>query len=341
MENLVNLQYDWTRNKIITDTIPRLFSLVATKIALNLWLIETEIKEIFTSLRKVQDKIPLLEVPITVAKKIAIKVELIGEQLSEFNDLLPDEYPMLDNWSIIKTKIHWTKQATIDKCSTVEALTDDDEFDLEMRLLIAADCYLEDRINKLFAQLPRGFGRSKIEPNFERFVFVGGCPLAAEHFNIWTSVFDYNKRLNCMLTSSQKEMCYLYHWNHFTEQERLQVSESLYSCHKARLMFFAFTNYDRETKLQLLQDEKCCFLLLQELLQVQWLHMFDAFAENVPKALTLDSILKLLFTSAEKIETAVVCRKKYVQICGNFLSSICKEFSVSCPSSDSRMVTTL
>ena len=104
MEKLLSLQYDWEHGEIISDAPPRLYELGAVKIALSLWYNETEIEEIFT-LRRVQDKIPLLELPQKVAENVAAKVELIGEQLSEFIKLLPSEFSIHNSWSVLKCKI--------------------------------------------------------------------------------------------------------------------------------------------------------------------------------------------------------------------------------------------
>ena len=340
MEALINLQYDWAHNKIITNTVPRLNQLGAVKVALNLWFVETEIEEILTTLMYVQNKIPLLQAPEPVAKNIAMKAELIGEQLSEFFCVLPTEFSMLKYWSSVKNKIHWTEQATIDKSRTAEALTDSDDIALNKRFLIAVDFCLKDRIDKLCLQMSPSYAESELYLE-ERLDIVGDCPVAMRHFDIRATEFDYNDCLSYMSFNSGNELFYLYHWNHFSEQEKLQCTESFCVNSKSKLFLFVFTHCGRERRLQLLKDEESCGVLLQEFLHARWLPMFDAFAKEVVKSLTLRPILELLFTSAKKIESAVLFKQKYIQICTMFLSSIRERFSMTCPSSDSRTVNVL
>ena len=338
MEILSNLRYDWDHNKIITVAFPRLYQLGAVKTALNLWLAETEIDEIFPTLRKVEDKIPLLNVSRKVAENVSIKVELIGEQLSEFKELLPDKFPMLNNWSTIKNKIHWTAQATIDKIRTAETLADADDINLKIRFLIAVDFNLKDRVNKLCVRMSR-FARREFD--IEHRFLVGSFPVAVKHFDIQAIDFNYNRCLTCMCMNERNEICYLYYWHHFIGEGKLLDLETFYRRNWSKLLLYVFTHCDREGRLQLIQDERCCCLLLQELLNVQWFPIFDAFAKEVLKALKVDSLLKLLFTSASKIESTVFYRSKYVEICSRLFSSICKESLENFRSSDKQIVIVL
>ena len=129
MEILYDLQYNWLQNKIIYDYPEKLYDLATIQAAVNLRYKDKIGRE--ETLKNVQKKLLSMILPVSVKNDVAQKVELIEEQLLKFVELLPPNFLKQSRWSVLKKKIYWTLQATIDKIKTAEALTDAIELNLE------------------------------------------------------------------------------------------------------------------------------------------------------------------------------------------------------------------
>ena len=81
---------------------------------------------------------------------------MIGDQLTLFRRSLPDSLNEV-KCGLMKDKMHWTSQGTIDKKSTVQALADATDLDVETRFQIAVTFRLEDRVNQLSSQMPTDY----------------------------------------------------------------------------------------------------------------------------------------------------------------------------------------
>ena len=324
MEIFLGLQFDWLQNKIIYNSPETLYHLTAVKTAVKFWNEEEIVEEIKgeVTTRNIQKKI--LSLPEPLKNKVAQKAELIEEQLLKFVELLPHNFLKQNRWTILKDQICWTSQGTVNKIKTAEALVDATELDMETRFQIAVLFYLKDRINTLSDQMPADY-INKNRSWFYKIVSGDANLLANQHLDIVEALFCFN---NFFALKPYNELCCYYYWILLNEHEEYEFmkQESLYDIiyhfsYRDYLMF-RFIHCDRESRMELIQNENNLYILLEQFLGLRWLHFFNIFAKDVLKLLSAESLGQLLDYCMEKSKATIAFKKEYLQICTTILHSL-------------------
>ena len=333
MDKLLDLQYDWLHSKIIFYSPPTLLQLALVKSAVIIYYEEADnfLEEIETY-RKVRNKIQVILIPETLRSHIALMAEIVHNQMKEFTRLLPREFSTNIGWIILREKLHWTSQGTIDKRSTAECLADMNDLDVIIRFRIALEFRLVDKINALAIKIPSKYCMKDRE-KFRKLVDMDDVTIAKRHFGISERVHDYKYCFKEIIRSGN-ELGYHYYWQHLSEQEiedvlQPQFIRNLDGFYYYKFMLFIFTHCNIERKLQILQDENNCYILVTQLLGFQWLSFFDAFVTDALKRLTVNSVVKLLNESVKRMMPTRAYTKKYLQICSLLLQHLCKECSIT------------
>ena len=337
MENiLLNLNYDWLHNKIIYESPPALYRLAIAKSAANVYSEENdEFSGPNKLFERVQEKIKLLVTPESFKTRIALMIELMNVQLREFIKLLPNECSNEKGWIFLKNKIYWTSQGTIDTKRTAEALASSIDFSLKTRFDIAVTFLLQDQINILSVQLPRDHGSFRKE-----LAGIDDISIAKNHFRIPELEIDVKEYFKAMIKNGYKLASH-YYWQRLSEEEKLefldpqfiktfnQPSESHF------YMLFLFTHCDIEIKEQLLQNEDNYCTLLKQLLDLQWIHIFDSCLKDSLQFWTADFVVKLLDAVSERMRSTKSHVKKYEEITASLLEHLCQECSMTTLTEDS------
>ena len=340
MEILLNLKYDWIHNRIIYDSPARLYHLTVVKTAISIWygqVDDLEQRYEYVS-NNFFEAILSLALPETVKDDIARMIELIGDQLSVFKRPLPNSVNEI-RWGILKDKINWTSQGTIDKKRTVEALADATELNMESRFQIAVTFCLEDRVNELSSHMPSDY-LTKHRMWLHKIEVLDGAIMGKKHFSILKTVSNFSWQNNCkahlkkMLTVRNDLACH-YFWQRTIEQQKLQTLTweyikktaycTNYTYSRSYCMLFLFTNCDKEKRIQLLRNEKCFFHLVDQLCNIEWLSVLDECFIDILKLLTADFAVMLLNSNVQRLKLTVAYRKNYVQICLMLLQFLCKK----------------
>ena len=296
MENLLNLNYDCLHSQIIYDSPQPLWKLAVVKSALSLYYAESDdLWETNGMLyHNVQQKIQTLLIPETLRNKIALMAELIYDQLYELRYILSSGFFNKEWCPILKNSLHWSTQGTIDKLKTAVALTDNDELHEATRFQIALDFCFVDKMNSLYKKVPRGFFKFD-QPTLDQISCMDNISKVKKHFKIPEFYLHRNYEDSFIKMAEDKnEVACFYYWQRLSEQKKINLEVPDY----IDIMLFIFTYSDTERRHQLLQDNGKCYLLLKELLDYQWLFMFDSCIKGGLKVLSVDSVVKLLGDSA-------------------------------------------
>ena len=318
MEILLELQYDWLQNKTIYHDPETLYHLTTVKTAVNFWNEEEIIEEVKGELTKtnIYKKLQLLKLPESIENEVTQKLELIEEQLQKFIELLPPNFLERNSWRILKNRIYWTSQATIDKIKTAEALTEATEIKLETRFQIAVLFYLESRINALAIQLPADY----IDKNrrwFYKIVDLDDVWIAKQHFGIRKSAKSCSQ---CFESKLENEIASHYYWTLLSDEEKLEfmkpdfIYNTCFKHNNLNYLVFLFIHSNREIRLQFVQVEEYFSVLLQQLLDVKWLPIFYLCVKDAMKLLSADSVAQLLDHCLKRMKSTIAFKKKYVQI---------------------------
>ena len=335
MEDLANLNYDWFRNQKILNSPTTLGQLAAVKKAVSLWHEEEKwfVVDIDEVHRILQGKIvSMTTIPETIKDVVSEIVELIKNELYEFFKDLPHKRFSRNWWVLLRDKISWTPQGTIDYKTTAEALADFIELDVETRFKIAAKFFLENRINDLSIQMPPYYlPTSSIFPwlNKEMVFCIAGMDdanRARQHFNI--EYINCDQCFRCMLTKKNNLGCN-YYWKRLSEEKKLEVLNPFYH-YRCYSELFVFTVYSKERKLQVLQDEEYCCRLLTDLNDLKWFSILNScITEDFLNFLSLHSLAKLFIKCAKRLKSTLAYKKKYFQLCALLLRGYGKKLSVA------------
>ena len=339
MDNLLKVEYDWIHSKFILRSPQKLEELASVKIALRLWNkvdiseeneksneIETEI--ILAKL-KVKENIHSMELPEFYEEILLQKSELI---VKEWNDLvltLPSKFRDLQNMlHSLSDKICWTTQGTIDKTTTAKALADATALGVKMRFEIAVNFCLEDRVNALSIKMPKDYlkNNEELRPYINS---MHNASIARKHFKIFWFVPSYAECFRGMLLMSNFSACQ-YFWHYLNNEKKLSFLESSYIIDASNCyLLFLFTQFDNERRLQILQNEKYCCMLAKQLLNLEWLFLFDACVKDALRLLTIDSVVEILDESADKLFLETPYEKTYLRICSMLLKFLSKDCSIT------------
>ena len=335
MGELLNIRYDWLHRRIIYESPQQLYKLAAAKVAVKLYCEVpnklTGVNEIF---RKVQKNLRLMVIPEKFRTNVELITELMQEQLSKFIKFLPKEFSHKREWRLLKKNICWTSQGTIDKLNTAEALVDASDLDVTLRFQIATLFFLENKINALSIQMPQNYV-VKNRDFYDKLSKMDGIPVAKKYFSISEVECDYKICIKNMLELGN-EFGYHYYWHRLSEQERFELLEPKFMnsipswCSSFNFqLFIIFTYCDIEGRLQLLEYEQYRCTLLDSLLDLQLLPIFDECVKEFLEYLTLDYVVKLIKASAIRIpKSAKLYKKKYVKIGSMLFQHLCKEYSI-------------
>ena len=341
----MNLKYDWRHSRVVDGSPGTLFQLATLKIALNFWNNElNDVKMICipwtmemgdllmkkgATVRKTQSEIVSLEIPENCKESISQVVSLIRYQLEDLLDLLPREFKkMQDVSNFLKEKIRWTPLGTIDITTTAKRLTDTD-IDVKLRFEVAVKFCLEDRVNTLSVQMPPDYleNNENLLPYIQS---IDGATAAREYFKIEEFEPNYLECFKRMLYRNNLVACQ-YFWQYLTDEEQLNFLEAdhlLPTTHGRELLFF-FTLFDREKKLQVLQNEDHCNTLLSQITSSK-IPVFDVYIKDVLRFMKVESVVNLLdITVLEFIEVISASKKKYLRRCTMILQFLSKECEIT------------
>ena len=345
MERLLNLKYDLVRNKIILNSPPSLRELATVRVAVNQWYEEAIDNWNVNELQSVmQDKVLLLIVPETLKENIALMSELVGDQLNEFIRLVEKILCISTQWRILQNRIYWTSQGTIDLKSTVESFADCDDLNLETRFKIAVEFYLEDRFDALIDQLPSDYFDDVNGNDFPSLCIMNGMPgrdsASTVHSKI-SSTYppDSTQRFKLALEKSNKTVCHFY-WLLLAKSSRLMILSDLAETYfnLPDIFVFLFTQFEQETKVELLHDNSYfVFNLLNALFGLHWFPILDACVSEMSNCLEIIGILILLAKFAtKKLESSFAYKEKYTQKCFTFIQLLKRKTSETNYSYDAR-----
>ena len=333
MENLLNLKYDWAHSKIIYNSLATLYQQATVKIALIFWFGKrSDVEPEYLRYEKLQEKIQKLPLAEPIKEDITLTMELIGEQLIQLEQILPPKLRDQSVWVVLKDKIHWTSQGTIDKLKTAEAIIDSKDFDVETKFQTATVFCLEDQINALSVQMDPDYlvEADLFDHNIDTML---GTSKARKHFGIVHVAPDFKENFEKALDASNELAC-LYYWQCFTDREKRDIvkSDFLYDLYNdfhnySNYMIFFFTLLGKKQKLQLVQNETYFRVLLHQLLSPQFLPVFYKFAKDFPKLLKFHTVLELLTTSLDKMVFSRIANRNYLNISSMLLHFISKNYS--------------
>ena len=171
---------------------------------------------------------------------------------------------------------------------------------------------------------------------------MDGAVMAKKHSDILKTVSDFtlqfqNDYVICLkrMLVMQNDLASHYYWQRLTEERKIHIlqweyikkivyaADSAYS--KSHCLLFLFTNSHRQQRIQLLQNEKCCFHLMDQLCNIRWFPILDACAMDILKNMTTDSIVILFNINVQRLNSTIAYRVKYVQICSMLLQIIRKD----------------
>ena len=336
MEKLVNLEYRVENYEIVPFSPPTLLHLATVKAAFNIWYSnDDDIENMLESQIEVQEKTSLMALPNSIKNYIAQKVETIASQLSKFRKLLPSNPSIENRWySSFKYKIHWTSLCTINMRKTAKALVDTTDLNVEAKFQLAVRFCLEDQVNALSVQMPCDYLKENIDL-YDNVAYLKGALIAKKHFKIpEMEHYYYHECFKEMLSLENEAGCH-YYWQGFTEEEKHKLlRHSIRESYIDRLndssyILFIFIQFDKQTRLQLVQDDEYCSILLKQLLKTQFLHLFDECAKDLLKLLRKDWVVYLADQSVFKVRSTIAYKKKYVQICEMILQVISREFQIT------------
>ena len=340
METLVNLKYDWCRNQIIYNSPAPLRQLATVKAAVSIWYKEEKwlVVDIDRVHKHLQGNIVPMMLPETIKIKVSEMVELIKNQLYDFLRFLPHECFKQNWWILFRDKISWTTQGTIDYKTSANALVDSVHLDKGTKFKIAAKFFLEDQINNLSIQMPRDY----LEKN-RNWVFyivnLNGARIARKHFDIDFSFVDCMDCFKFMLRKGDNYGC-CYYWQRLTEEEKLEVLHPSYEFRSFNELFI-FTVYDKERRLQVLQDEEYCHDLLNNLQSLEWFEIFDSCVSDSLEFFSVNSLAGLFSNCVERIKSTIVYKKKYLHLCKLLLQSFHKQITTSNENSNRTVIIAL
>ena len=326
MESLLNLDYDCLHSQIIYDSPQPLWKLAVVKSAVSLYYAEADdLWETNQMTFQVDKKIEILLIPETLRSKIALMSHLIWTQLYDFERALDIKFLTTAGWPILKNNLYWSSQGTIDKWKTAVALTDDDKLDESARFQIALAFCITDKMNSLYKKVPRNCFKNN-DSVLEKMSGMDDIPKIKKHFRIPEAHGNYEDSFMKMAQSKNEIACH-YYWQRLSEHEKINLEIPDY----IHIMFFIFTHSDTERKLQLLQDKRNCYLLLKELLDYQWIFVFDFCIKAGLKVLSVNFVVKLLNDIAPYawVKYSNAYTKKRIEICVVILQHFLKEYSVN------------
>ena len=343
MEKLLNLKYDWRHCKRVGGSPEPLFQLATLIKALHLWYGELNNLNVFTTpwntevsdglemiemTPRIQMQIISLHIPETCKENLSQMVDLVKSQLEELLELLPRDFQMMQNISkFLQENIHWTSQGTIDKATTAKKLTQSVDLDVKVRFKIAVEFCLEEQINALSVQLPK----DHLESDFlllSSIASMDGASAAREYFEIHEIEPRYVQCFHTMLLRRNLGASQ-YFWQYLSDEWKLSTLESGFLPNTSGCdLLFLFTQFNRETKLRILNDEQYRSTLLGQLLYSK-IPVFNACIENVLKFMTVSSVVKLLVDNVNEWRLAIISKKKYFRICYRFLQYLSKECEIT------------
>ena len=349
--SILDFDYDWLHNKAICHSPASLYQLSTLKITINLWY-EEETLDILEGiklkiahyvveerlLKKMHNKVSLLPFPNKLKNAVGKMIELTRKQLSSFlGGFMPDKFVQQNRWPLLKNVIRWTSQGTIDTLTTAKALADAEDLDIEIRFEIALVFFLEDRVNALYVYIsPNYFKENKkylpnivaMDDNLLAKCHFGLQRYAPVHDNIFDELFIYENYLGVF-----------YCWQHFSQQFKnrflnsFDIQDLTIDCNSSVCFF---TLCDKEKKLQLLQNEDCCSMILHNLIGTQWLPMFFKYKEEMKIFLTANLAVEILEHCLRNLETTVAHKKEYIEICNFFFEFVflqeCSRNALTCKS---------
>ena len=331
METISNLKYSLLHNKIIYDFPSRLQDLATVKVACNLWYEQEDIGIGNNELqRKIQRKIPLLEIPKSLKEDVALMAELSGNEINELSKVVDRTMNFTNQWLLLRGRIYWTSEATIDKKRTVEAFADCKDLDLGTRFEIALEFYLDDRINSLSIRLPPDYVKNN-GIRYPSLYIMNSVSTARKHFGIssWTSS-NYTERFMKALKRNNEIECHFY-WQCLTKQEKSEFAWGLlHHCENRQNIFLhVFTDLEQDQKLQLLRNEYLVCCLLRALLDMRWIKFFSIGTKEMGHCLRSFYFLTIIEIGLEKLIVSYVYKKKYRQVCVLLIKCLNNENSAS------------
>ena len=319
MKALLNLKFDLPHNKIIENSPASLEQLATIQIAVSLCY-RAELTKSMTNDDKCKTKVILqngissLPIPPSIKDVVELMVAVTADQLYKIRlDASPHSEIFLSiNSNLLQRKLQWTSQGTIDKKRTAQALAESSELNVKTRFEIAAEFYLEEQINALSVHLPRNY----LEKHKRKFYSINemkGLSIARKHFGILQPV-SHSKDL---FPFGVDEINCHYLWEHLTEAEKLDVYADSSCIYFPNVVLFLFSEASKEQKLQLLQNEEICSIIMKKLMDLEWLSVFNACIDEALKFLKGQTIVSLLHLSSYKIQKKrelFATKKKYAQV---------------------------
>ena len=332
MEQFLSLDYDWLHSEIVYDSPPRLYQLALVKTTASFHFEEPEFYECNQPLIELLPKLSSLMVPKTMQNDLSQMTELVWYELCELYDMLSYEFSNDSNdesWTLLIKKTHWTWQGMIDKRKTAEALANASDLDIGTRFLIAKLFCLTDHINSLSIQRPPDYFKyyANMYVNISEMYDVS---IAKEHLNIPEVEIDYKSCFRRNINRENKNAAH-YYWQRLTDQDKLSVLESQLSESfgwddaQSNNMWFLFHHFDKEMQIQLLQDERFVYAILRELLEFQWLSIFETCIKYCLKHLTTNCVVHLLAACVKYVTFSIALKKEYIRHCALLLKHLCKE----------------
>ena len=332
---LCEIEYDWNHSKFLVDPFSMPHQPKTVETALALWHEVEDVGNLadftFKESLKIQAKILSMKISESEKNDFSQMVEFIWRQLYDFMPLLPLEFCKKNRWLLLKEKICWTPQGTIDKKTTFEALADVSDLPVEIRFQIAIKFCLEDRVNALAILMPANY----LQKNKEWLPYVAGMdgiPYTKEHFDIRRNRSAL--KLFEIMMKSRNDLGSQYYWNRLSRKDETEVLKWKHL--NIRLIF---TNYlNRIQKRVLLRSELCGCLLVTSFLYFEWLHVFEACAKEILKRFVKKADLVVRYPlniSVGLIEQYIGYKKKYIQISAMLLEFVFKEYPTNTLSNDS------
>ena len=328
MEKLLSLDYDWIHSKIIyNNSPPRLYQIALVNVSLSVFNSKLEVKRTNQIISNIQKQITETTIPKSVGNDIASTLRWMKIQLLEFKKLICLNKKRTHPFTL--DRLHWTSQGTIDKMKTVETMSDAKDLSKPLKMQIAVVFCLEDQVESLSFELPNTF-TLRSEDCLSNISQMNNIPIAKSHFKLPKTKPDFKHCFRKML-KMENELASHYYWQLLTDKEKLDILEpkfinNLYCSLDSSYMVFIFTHCDREKRFQLLQHQNHRYNLLRQLLNPQWLQIFNGCIKDVVKSLVAQSVVNLIDICAKRMLIGVY-KEKYVDICVLLLKHTCIEYS--------------
>lgn len=319
MDDILNLKFDLARNKIISNSPPSLQQVATVQIGVKLWHAEViKIFNFYEHQRMVQDNLSLLIMPKSLKDKVAQILELIGEQLFRLCRSMEKIFEFRARWLLLRSRICWTSQCTIDKQSTAKNFADCEDLALETRFEIALEFCLETHIEALYRKFSRDYIKRVRDfawhvPSLWVMESSSGI-----HVRFPLKLMHYYQFHFYIWRFGNSDIVRFIFWEKLAAYEKREIVNALsnFYCGCPEIVLFLFTLLNTEQKLDYLQNRKLAFNLLKALLDLIWFPDFVDCIREMTSFLDANSKLLLLHSCIRvNLWFKLTYKNKYADIC--------------------------